>query len=290
MKTNKVNKQKSVGQRVVYGIAFAYLCLHCLSLIYPLIWLIISSFKDSYEYMIANPFALPEKFLFHNYVEAFELIKVRGTTFFGLLFNSIWWSVGNTFLNLFMSALVAYVMAKYDFGAHKYIYAIIIMIMVVPIYGSGAAAYKLAVDLNIINSPLLLIKSLGGYSGFNFLVLFSFFKSIAWSYAEAAFMDGAGHFKVYLQVMLPMALAPVFSLALVVWIGIWNGYMEPLVYLYDYPTLATGLYVYEKDMTRAINYPVYFAGVTMCLAPVITLFICSQDVIMNSISTGGLKG
>ncbi len=290
MENSKLKRQKNVGQKVVYGIVFAYLCLHCLSLIYPLLWLIISSFKDSYEYMTVSPFAFPEKILLHNYVEAFDLIKVRGTSFFGLLFNSIWWSIGNTVLNLFMSSLVAYTMAKYKFGAHKFIYAIIIMIMVTPIYGSGAAAYKLAVDLGIINSPLLLIKSLGGYSGFNFLVLFSFYKSISWSYAEAAFMDGAGHFEVYFKIMLPMALAPVLSLAIVVWIGIWNGYMEPLVYLYDYPTLATGLYVYEKDMTRAINYPVYFAGVTMCLAPVITLFICAQDMIMNSISTGGLKG
>ncbi len=290
MKSAKLKQQKNVGQKIVYAVVFAYLCLHCLSLIYPLIWLIISSLKDSYEYMTVNPFAFPEKVLFHNYVEAFELIQVRGTTFFGLLYNSLWWSIGNTVINLFMSSLVAYVMAKYKFGAHKYIYAVIIMIMVTPIYGSGSAAYKLAVDLNIINSPLLLIKSLGGYSGFNFLVLFSFYKSISWSYAEAAFMDGAGHFEVYLKVMLPMALAPVLSLAIVVWIGIWNGYMEPLVYLYDYPTLATGLYVYEKDMTRAINYPVYFAGVTMCLAPVMILFICAQDMIMNSISTGGLKG
>lgn len=290
MKESKLARRKSVPQKIVFGVMFTYLCIHCLSLLYPMFWLITSSFKDSYEYMTELPFLMPKEFLFENYVLAFDLIEIRGTGFFGLLFNSIWWSVGNTTVGIFMGALVAYAMAKYDFGAHKIIYAIIIMIMVVPIYGAGAASYKLANDLNIINSPWMMVKSMGGYGGFNFLVLFSFFKGLSWSYAEAAFIDGAGHFKVYFKVMLPMAIAPVFSLFLVSWISAWNDYMGPLVYLYDWPTLSTGLYVYEKDMTRAINYPVYFAGVTMSLMPVLTLFICFQKVIMRSISYGGLKG
>lgn len=291
IKAKRIKMKKSPIQIIVFSLMFTYLCIHCLSLLYPMLWMIMSSFKDSYEYMTVSPFALPEKWLFSNYTLAFDLLEVRGTTFFGMLFNSLWWSIGGTAGGIFMGALISYVMAKYQFAAREFIYAVIILIMIIPIYGSGAAGYKLATELKIINSPLLLVKSIGGYDGFIFLVLYSFFKNMSWSYAEAAFIDGAGHFEVFIKIMLPMALGPVSSMFIISWIGAWNDYMGPLIYLYDMPTLSTGLYIYEQlQADKNMNYPLYFSGVCMCLIPVLTIFIIFQNTIMNSVTTGGLKG
>jgi raffinose/stachyose/melibiose transport system permease protein/N-acetylglucosamine transport system permease protein len=162
--------------------------------------------------------------------------------------------------------------------------------MIIPIFGAGPAQYKQAIDLGIINSPLMLIKSIGGYGGFEFLVLYAFFKGISWSYAESAFLDGASHFQVFFRVMLPLSAGPCVSLMVVAFIGAWNDYFGPLIYLYDYPTLSTGLYIFQSDMQRAVNYPVYFAGLIMSMIPIFLIFVFSQKTIMNNVTAGGLKG
>ena len=120
--------------------------------------------------------------------------------------------------------------------------------------------------------------------------MYAFFINLSCSYAEAALIDGAGHFKIFKTIMMPLAAPPILSLAVISSISIWNDYMTPLVYMRDYPTLATGLYVYETSMTRATNYPVYFAGVLLSLIPILTVFIFFQNTIMENVTAGGLKG
>lgn len=277
-------------RHLVYGVVSLVLILHCATLIVPFIWIFISSFKGSYEYLITSFIDMPEKWLVRNYMLVFNLFDVKGTKFLGLTINSLWWTFGNAVVGIFASSVVAYCFAKFDFKAKKFMYAVIIFIMIVPIFSSGASAYKQAQDLKIINTPFLMIKSMGGYGGFNFLVLYAFFRNLSWSYAEAALIDGAGHFKIFITIMMPLAAPPILSLAVISSISIWNDYMTPLVYMRDYPTLATGLYVYETSMTRATNYPVYFAGVLLSLIPILTVFIFFQNTIMENVTAGGLKG
>ena len=90
--------------------------------------------------------------------------------------------------------------------------------------------------------------------------------------------------------MLPIAKPAVMSLFMVMLINGWNDWATSVYYLPDYPTIASGLYLYEKISSFNINFPVYFAGVVMACIPTMILFLCFQEQIMNSITTGGLKG
>lgn len=294
LNTRKIHKKKNIrtkGEKIIFSIAFIMLAIHSILLIYPFVWMIISSFKSIYDYTFNNAFALPEKWMLSNYVKVFSALNVRGHGFFTMIINSVWWTAGNTILGVFMSAVLAYCLARYDFKLKKVMYSVVIIIMIVPIFGSGAAAYKQAQDLGIINSPLMLIKSLGGYSGFQFLILYATFKNIPWDYAESAFMDGANHFQVFYKIMLPLAKGPLVSLGIISAISVWNDYMVPLIYLYDFPTLSTGLYLYENQMMYdGANYPMYFAGVTIALIPILIVFVIFQKTIMDNTSIGGLKG
>jgi ABC-type glycerol-3-phosphate transport system permease component len=107
---------------------------------------------------------------------------------------------------------------------------------------------------------------------------------------EAAKIDGAGHYSIFFQVMLPQAMPTMFAIFLLGFIGSWNDYMGPLLYLEDYPTLATGLMVFEKDMIYNINMPVFYAGTVILVLPTIVLFAVFSDKMMTSVSIGGLKG
>jgi ABC-type glycerol-3-phosphate transport system permease component len=161
--------------------------------------------------------------------------------------------------------------------------------MVLPIVGNLPATYKMYNDLNITNSPLLLVVNAGGLGG-NFMILYATFQGVSNSYMEAAKIDGAGHYSIFFQVMLPQAMPTMFAIFLLGFIGSWNDYMGPLLYLEDYPTLATGLMVFEKDMIYNINMPVFYAGTVILVLPTIVLFAIFSDKMMTSVSIGGLKG
>ncbi len=173
--------------------------------------------------MLTSKVALPETWEFGNYIKAFKALDIEGNNMFDMLFNSIWYTVGGVFLGMAVSTMVAYVVAKYKFPGGQTIYWIALVTMMIPIVGAMPAQFKVYTALGIIESPLLLLAFAGGF-GFNFMVLYSFFKSLPSSYIEAGFIDGAGHFTCFLKIMLPQAIPVVSALAIVSSINFWNDY------------------------------------------------------------------
>lgn len=274
----------------VFAVLFIILVLHSASLIYPFVWLFLNSLKTNYEYISNSSLLLPKSWLFKNYLEVFTVFEVRGTNFLMMFFNSIWWSVGNTVVGVFMGCVVSYVVARYDFKAKNIIYGVIMFTMMFPVYGAGAAAYKQLFTLGIYDSPLMIIKSAGGYGGFQFLMLYAFFKGLPKDYMEAAEIDGAGDFLIFIRIMMPLAIGPITALSVVSFVNCWNDYMTPIIALPSFPGLATGLYLYEQAMKNGMNYPMYFTGTIVTVIPVIIIFSCFQSVFLNNMSVGGLKG
>ncbi len=284
-----VNKRTG-GVKVTFGIASAVLALYCLTLIYPFIWMFQTSLKTSLEYFTSGTLDFAVEPQWQNYIEVFDKLKVKEANFIIMLWNTVWHTFGSSTIGIFASCVVAYCLSKYKFGARNFMYAVIIFIMVYPSMGTSGASYKQAQDLGIFDTPLLLIKSAGGYSGKPFFVLYSFFVTLPWDYGDAALIDGANDFQVFFKIMIPMAMGPIMAMYTVDVIGGWNDYMNILLYLPSYPTLMAGLYLYESDMTRAVNYPLYYTGLIVSIIPVLIAFACCQDLIMKNVTMGGLKG
>ena len=97
-------------------------------------------------------------------------------------------------------------------------------------------------------------------------------------------------YRTFFTVMLPQVVSPLTALFMCEFIGRWNDSMAPLVYLPNMPTLASGLYVYQIVTSRAINYPVLFAALMMCLVPVLVLYFIFQESLMDLQLSGGIKG
>ena len=292
-RSSEILAKRGFGEKVVFSIVFLLFVFYALILVLPMIWLFINSFKGGLEYLDniseAKPFAWPEKFLFNNYGKAFSMFNYGDTTFFGMLGNSLWYVAVVTFEGVFFSACTGYVMAKYRFVGRDVIFSIAIISMTIPIVGSLGASFRLAYDLNIYNTPLQPILSCAGGFGFNFLILHAFFKSMPWSYSEAVFIDGGNHFTAFFKVMLPMAVAPMLTLAIISAIGAWNDYSSVILFLPDYPTISAGLYFVKDDLIKQSS-PVYFAQLILSMVPIITVFAIFSDKIMTNLSVGGLKG
>lgn len=284
----KKAKIRRGGLHLFQVVVFILLAFYAFTLIYAMGWAVLSSLKTQTEFS-TNLVGLPEEWQFGNYLQAFRSVQAGGHNMFEMFFNSIWYSCGGALLGVTASAMVAYVVAKYEFPGRGLIYAVALVTMMIPVVGSFPSQYRMYSRLGILDSPLLLVTKFSGF-GFNFVMLYSFFKTLSWTYAEAGFIDGASHLKVFLKVMLPQALPVMGSLFLVATVQLWNEYMEPNLFLQSHPTLSSGLYVFQLEMTRGTNYPLLFAGLIVSVIPVIILFAKFQNTMMESMSMGGLKG
>lgn len=298
-KDNSILSQRGKAEKAVFVIAFILFSVYAISLLFPLLFLVVNSFKGGLEYIndrnASQSLALPDKWLFTNYLQAFTEMKMVNST--GkeiylpmMLVNSIWYTVVGMFCGVVASTMTGYCVAKYRFALRGFFYGIAIFSMTIPIVGSSGAAFRLATMLKLYNSPLYpIFHGFGGF-GFNFLILYGFFSNLPWSYAEAVFIDGGGHSTALFRVMLPQAWPPMLTLAIMAFIGCWNDYMTPLLYLPDYPTLASGIYRIQMSLTRGGNYPIYFAGLVVSTLPVIIVYACFSNTIMQNFTVGGLKG
>lgn len=284
-----VDKRRG-GRKILFGAVSVFMALWCATLIYPLFWTFQMSLKSPFEYFTSSTLEWAKVPQWNNYVRIFEELKVKDVNFLVMLWNTVWRTFGSTTLGIFATATVAYCLSRYDFGARGIMWAVIVFMIVYPSMGTGGASYKQALDMGIFDTPWLLIKVLGGYSGQAFFIIYSFFQTLPKDYSDAAFIDGANDFHVYFKIMLPMAMGPIMAMYAVSWIATWNDTASVLMYLPSYPTLPAGLYAYQSEATRAVDYPLYFTGVIMTMIPTLTVFALLQNQIMNNVTLGGLKG
>ena len=262
--------------------------LYAASLIYPFVWAAYNSLKTGREFN-ENQFSLPQILQWKNYVEAFSA-KVGNTSIIMSLFNSIWMTVLNVVCGLVFSSMTAYVVAKFRFRGSSVIYAVAVFIQIIPLVGNMPATYKLLHStLGIANNPFLIWMIWCSGFGFSFLMLYSAFKNVSWTYAEAAEVDGASNFVVFYKIMIPMIRPLMVSLAIINAIGAWNDYMTPYLYMNKYPTLALAVYELSNEATR-VGIPLFFAIIMISIVPTMTIFILFQKTIMENVTTGGLKG
>lgn len=281
-------KRKSVKEKIVLWIVFGIFALYAISLLVPFVWAFFSSLKTDDEYY-EKVFAFPRDWLFTNYVKAFSEFNVNRTSFFQMFANSLWLAVMGTLINVMVTSMTAYTVAKYKFFGRDFIYKLAIFLMVIPIVGSLPATYRLVVNLGLDNPLGILVLWTGGF-GMNFIILHGTYKSVSWTYAEAAFMDGASDARVYWQIMLPQAVPVLVSVGVLSFIGIWNDYQTPFLYLKKTPTLALGIYEFDIAQQYDSNIPVYYCGVLMSVVPVLILYCCMQKTILTNTVAGGLKG
>jgi raffinose/stachyose/melibiose transport system permease protein/N-acetylglucosamine transport system permease protein len=195
---------------------------------------------------------------FVNYANAWVRVvsPTSKTTLVGMLLNSLWYAVGSSFFNVLFPSITAYIIAKYKFPGRNVLYVYAVVTMMLPVMGAAPASIKLYDALGILDTNFM-IPMFASSFGENFIILFATFKSVSWEYAEAAFIDGAGHFKVWYKVTLPQILSPMFALFMVGFIGRWSDTDTALLFMRTHPTLASGLY--EYSIRDSYNVPVLFA-------------------------------
>lgn len=291
---------KILGAAAKYTLTVV-LIVYCVSLLIPLAWLLISSFKDEFGYAL-RPLGLPDIWYFKNYVEVFsymniKVVTAKGTIIFNFLdlaFNSLVRAVGTPLIFVFFQTICAYTIAKYKFRGSNFIYMLGLVIMILPIVGSLPSSLMIHKALGLYDNmyPLMLMAPAVVF-GMNFLILYSSFKNIPWDYAEAAFIDGAGHWRVMLRIMIPMMFPTCVVLFVLGFLGTWNDYMTVVVMLPSYPNLAYGLYIFQYQASvggQGASTPMVLTAFVIVMLPTVALYLAAQKFILQKFIVGGLKG
>ena len=267
--------------------------VYAFTLIFPFVWMLVNSFKTNQEFFI-NIWALPKQFRVDNYLRVitdFQVFRETGSFNIVKMFGiSIFVTFVGTIVSLTVSSMVAYVVAKYKFPGSTFLYSLSVFVLIVPVVGTLPSQYLLMQNLGLYNTFLGLFVLYSGGFGFNFLFLYGFFRNISWTYAEAAFVDGATDFQVFYKVMLPLAKPSIIALGVIHSIGLWNDYITPSIYLKNYPTLAVGLRSLSAAMLAKGAYAEMFATMIISILPILIIFIIFQKTIMENTVVGGLKG
>ena len=282
-------RKKKFHTTPVRVIVFAVFVVYSITIAVPYIWTIIASLKTRPEYLNESVFSLPAKLKFDNYVKAWTELSTEGTSVPMMFVNSLWYAVGRSVLGILFSAMTAYVVAKYKFPGRKFLYTFAIVTMMIPVMGSMAMGLKFAKTIGTYNSTLYAILNAGALSG-PFVILYSTFKTLSWEYAEAAMIDGAGHFGAFFKIMLPQVISPMCALILSEFILMWTDADTPIIFFPNMPTLAYGLYLYQDVVKKTLQYPIFFAGLMTCMVPTVVLYAIFQKSLMDIQMGGGLKG
>ncbi len=262
-------------------------------------WAILTSLKTGEDFMF-NPLGLPEVFSFENYKMVFDTITVNSLTT-DLQYN-IWDQFGNAAIYALGSALfrvaattmVAYCTAKYKHWLSTLIYNVVLVTLALPIVGNMPSMLQITDALGIFDTFQGIFIMNFAFNNIYFLIIHAAFKNMPWTYAEAAFIDGASHADVFVRIYLPMIVNLVGAVFLLFFIELWNDYQTPLVYLPSFPTIAYGLWSIANggklpDGT-IIEPPHIIATGVFAFSVIFVLFMIFKNKLMGNLTEGGIKG
>lgn len=285
----KLTKRWTKQEIVVILVSYVFLLVFAIWYIMPLLFVITNSLKSVAAFN-ENVLAFPKMFEFANYKRALGL-TYRNTNLIKMFFNSVIFCALFSVGEIFSSSMSAYVLSKYRFRGRKVILSVAMVVQIVPIFGSGGMSYLVLNTLGMIdNIWLIWISGASGF-GYTFLIIYSYFKNVSWEYAEAAFIDGAGNFYVFLRIMLPMVTPALLTMWLSAVIGLWGDYLTPMLYLKNTPTLAAGIYNLKSlaAFTQG-GTTTYFAALVISMVPLVILYLITQRGIFKVKLEGGIKG
>mgnify|MGYP000603728759 CR=1 FL=1 len=266
---------------------FIYLVLGAIALImlFPLIWLVSTSFKSSTENIFQFPPQLiPKSPTFQNFITVWK------TNPFGVyLFNSTLVAVLTVGLNLIFCSLAAYPLARLNFPGRDVIFNVIVATIMIPFQIVMIPLYILTVQLGLKNSYLgVIFPSIA--SAFGIFLLRQAFQGVPKELEEAARMDGSNDLGIWWHIMLPAVRPALVTLAIFVFIGSWSDFLWPLIVL-DRPEFYTlPLGVAKLAGTFSLDWRLIAAGSVISIAPVLMFFVLLQRYIVPTDVSSGVKG
>jgi multiple sugar transport system permease protein len=260
-----------------------------LLVLYPLVWLVFATFKPSSEFG-TNPGLLPASPTLDNFVKVAE--GIGGTPLWRFFANSLLISTLAVIGTIVSSAMAAYAFARLQFRGAALFFTAMIGTLLLPFHVLIIPQYILFQKLGMVDTyiPLLVGRFLATEAFFVFLMV-QFIRQLPREMEEAARIDGAGHIRIFVSIIVPLIRPALITSAIFAFIWTWNDFLGPLLYITTpekYP-LPIALRLYN-DATSTSDFGATVAVSMLALVPILIFFIVFQRFLVQGVATQGLKG
>lgn len=257
--------------------------LGCLMMIFPFIWMILSSFKPYAEILKFPPTLLPQKWTFQYYKSIFSTIPL--ITYY---FNSTYIAVVVTFAVVITSSALGYAFAKFNFWGRDVLFLIILSTMMIPFPVIMIPLYLEISNFGWVDNHLaLIVPSI--YSAFGIFLMRQSMHSVPSELRDAARIDGCSEFRIFGSIVLPLVKPAIASLTILTFMGQWDNFVWPLIVLQTKTkyTLPIGLSMFAQEYW--VEYGLVMAGTTLSVLPILIVFFLMQKNFIEGIAMSGLK-
>lgn len=256
-------------------------------MLYPLLWMLAASFRPENE-IFTSASIIPSSWSLDAYFRGWHGLRTSFSVFFT---NSFIVSIFSVIGNVFACSLAAFAFARLEFRGRKIWFALMLMTLMLPYQVTLIPQYVLFRQLGWVDTflPLIVPKFLAADAFFIFLMV-QFFRGIPRELDEAAMMDGAGPWRIYWKIMLPLSTPVLATAAIFTFIWTWDDFFGPLIYLNkmsDY-TVMLGLRTFT-DSTGMSDYGGLFAMSVLSIVPIFLFFLIFQRLLIEGIATTGMK-
>jgi multiple sugar transport system permease protein len=280
--SGSAESSRKLNRILLYGV----LGLLTLLFISPLIYMFSTSFKSTAGAASPTPQWIPADPTLTAYQ---EILGTSGTPVIRWLLNSLLAASLQTLLILVTASMAGYALARIDFPGKKAVFAIIIGTLFIPPVILLIPNYLIVGRLGWLDTLLAVVVP-GAAGAFGVFFLRQFFLGLPVELEEAAFIDGAGRFRTFWQIILPLSRPALVTLAMLSFLTNWNDFLWPVYVLFspESQTLPAGLSTLQN--ANAVRYDLLMAGAVIASAPVLLLYVAAQRYIVDGVSRAGLKG
>ena len=295
MKNNTESRSGKAYKILIY----AALILLALTIIVPVAWVFMASFKENVEFY-GNPWTLPKGLHWQNFIDAWTTAKMGD-----YMLTSVMVTALSLAILLVVALPCSYVLARFAFKGRSFIKTgfmaglfINVNYIVVPIFlmlrDGNTTMKQLFGSSFLLNNPVILAVVYASTAlPFTIYLLSGYFVTLPKAYEEAAYIDGAGYGKTMLQIIFPMAKPSIITVILFNFLSFWNEYIISMTLMSSVKgakTLPVGLLNLMQAQQSAANYGPMYAGLVLVMLPTLILYICVQNQLTKGMTMGGLKG
>ena len=279
-------RRSSAGDVAVASASHFVLVLWSAIVIVPLLWVLMSSVKTT-DAILSKPLALPTSLNFVNYANAWKTAGI-GKWFFNTVIV-----VGFALvIVMILGAMCAYVLARYQFWGNRLIYYTMLAGLTFPVFMAIVPLFFILKNIGLLNTlPGLILTYVAFALPFTVFFLYSFFRTLPNEIYEAAQVDGAGEWRTFFQIMLPMARPGMAAVAIFNFLGLWNQFLLPVALNtnQDNYVLSQGMASFASQAGYAVDFGALFAAVVITIIPVLIVYVIFQRQLQGSVSSGTIK-
>ncbi|GCD83071.1 carbohydrate ABC transporter permease [Parageobacillus thermoglucosidasius] len=248
----------------------------------PFIWMILSAFKTESEVMQIPPTLWPNQFTLENFVNLFENMN------FALYLKNTLIIVLCSFIGLFLNAMAGYGFAKFQFKGRDKLFYLVLATMMIPGQVTMIPVYLILNEMHLTNTMVGIVLP-GLVGAFSIFLFRQFMSTIPDELLEAARLDGASEFRVFMQIVLPICRPILAVQGILTFIAGWNSFLWPLIIANDESlyTLSVALSLLKGQYGG--NFALQMAGSTFMVVPIIVIFMFFQKYIIESYTISGMK-